>query len=379
MVGTIFFCIFAASNNREIKIMAEYKDYYKILGITDEEKNLSASEFEKILKKKYRANALKYHPDKWVNGTEEEKKEAERKFKEISEANEVLSDPQKRQMYDNGGFEFNSDDFDPFERFRNMAEGFGGGFSDFFGGGRQRVNRGSNVQAHVSMTLEEAYFGGKKKVTVTRQRPCVHCNGTGSADGTTSTCPHCNGRGRISKHIKLGPNAYQTIETICQHCGGTGKKITAPCSHCNGSGLESVTTTETFDFPRGLSDGMVINIPGMGNEPNGGGQNGDLHIIVHISEHSYYTRPDEINLIHYDDVPFNECLLGFKKEYKAIDGTKVVVNAPELTPHGKAFIFKGKGMPHPNNPNIFGDYAVVINYKLPNKLTSEQKKKLKDF
>ena len=144
--------------------MAEYKDYYKILGITDEEKNLSASEFEKILKKKYRANALKYHPDKWVNGTEEEKKEAERKFKEISEANEVLSDPQKRQMYDNGGFEFNSDDFDPFEMFRNMAEGLGGGFSDFFGGGRQRVNRGSNVQAHVSMTLEEAYFGGKKKV-----------------------------------------------------------------------------------------------------------------------------------------------------------------------------------------------------------------------
>ena len=229
------------------------------------------------------------------------------------------------------------------------------------------------------MTLEEAYFGGKKKVTVTRQRPCVHCNGTGSADGTISTCPHCNGRGRISKHIKLAPNAYQTIETICQHCGGTGKKITAPCSHCNGSGLESVTTTETFDFPRGLSDGMVITIPGMGNEPNGGGQNGDLHIIVHIYEHSYYTRPDDINLIHYDDVPFNECLLGFKKEYMAIDGTKVVVNAPELTPHGKAFIFKGKGMPHPNNPNIVGDYAVVINYKLPNKLTNEQKKKLKDF
>ena len=352
--------------------MAEYKDYYEILGV-------SKDASDEDIKKAYRAKALKYHPDKWVNGTEEEKKEAERKFKEISEANEVLSDPQKRQMYDNGGFEFNSDDFDPFEMFRNMAEGFGGGFSDFFGGGRQRVNRGSNVQAHVSMTLEEAYFGGKKKVTVTRQRPCVHCNGTGSADGTTSTCPHCNGRGRISKHIKLSPNAYQTIETICQHCGGTGKKITAPCSHCNGSGLESVTTTETFDFPRGLSDGMVITIPGMGNEPNGGGQNGDLHIIVHISEHSYYTRPDDINLIHYDDVPFNECLLGFKKEYMAIDGTKVVVNAPELTPHGKAFIFKGKGMPHPNNPNIVGDYAVVINYKLPNKLTNEQKKKLKDF
>lgn len=355
------------------------KDYYDILGITEEEKKLSNEEFDKVCKKKYRSSAMKYHPDRWVNGTEEEKKEAEQKFKEIAEANEVLSDPHKRRQYDNGGFEFNADGFDPFEMFRNMAGGFGGGFSDFFGGGRQRVNRGSSVQAHVSMTLEEAYFGGNKKVTVTRQKSCVHCNGTGSADGKSTVCPQCQGRGRIAKHMQLGPNAYQTIETTCQYCGGTGKKITTPCSHCKGSGLESVTTTETFEFPRGLSDGMVINIPNMGNEPNGGGQNGDLHIIVHIYAHSYYTRPDEINLIHYDEVPFNECLLGFKKEYMAIDGTKVVVDAPELTPHGKAFIFKGKGMPHPNNPNIVGDYAVVINYKLPNKLTEEQKKKLKDF
>jgi molecular chaperone DnaJ len=359
--------------------MAEKKDYYEILGITEEEKKLSPSEFEKVLKKKYRANALKFHPDRWANGTDEEKKDAEQKFKEIAEANEVLSDPQKRQMYDNGGFEFNTDGFDPFEMFRNMAGGFGRDFSDFFGGGRQRVNRGSSVQAHVSMTLEEAYFGGDKKVTVTRQKSCVHCNGTGSADGKASTCPHCNGSGVLAKHIQLGPNAYQTIQTTCPHCNGSGKNITMPCSHCKGSGLETVTTTETFDFPRGLSDGMVINVPGMGNEPNGGGQNGDLHIIVHIYPHSYYTRPDEINLIHYDEVPFNECLLGFKKEYMAIDGTKVVVDAPELTPHGKAFIFKGKGMPHPNNPNIVGDYAVVINHKLPNKLTDEQKKKLKDF
>ena len=355
--------------------MAEQKDYYEILGVSKD-----ASDDD--IKKAYRKLAMKYHPDRWANGTEDEKKEAEQKFKEIAEANEVLSDPQKRQMYDSGGFEFDADGFDPFEMFRNMG-GFGG-FSSMFdgmfsGGGRQRIKRGSNVQTHVSMTLEEAYFGGEKKVTVTRQKSCVHCNGTGSADGKISTCPHCNGSGVLAKHIQLGPNAYQTIQTTCPHCNGSGKNITMPCSHCKGSGLETVTTTETFDFPRGLSDGMVLNFPNMGNEPNGGGQNGDLHIIVHIYAHSYYTRPDEINLIHYDDVPFNECLLGFKKEYMAIDGTKVVVDAPELTPHGKAFIFKGKGMPHPNNPNIVGDYAVVINHKLPNKLTNEQKKKLKNF
>ena len=133
--------------------MVEQKDYYEILGVSKD-----ASDDD--IKKAYRKLAMKYHPDRWVNGTEEEKKDAEQKFKEISEANEVLSDPQKRQMYDNGGFEFNSEGFDPFDMFRNMAEGFdggfGSGFGDFFGGRRQRVNRGSNVQAHVSMTLEEA-------------------------------------------------------------------------------------------------------------------------------------------------------------------------------------------------------------------------------
>ena len=356
--------------------MANKRDYYEVLGV-------SKDAGDDDIKKSYRKLAMKYHPDRWANGTEEEKKEAEQKFKEIAEANEVLSDPQKRQQYDNGGFEFDASGFDPFEMFRNMTGGFGGfgGMFDgmFGGGGGQRINRGTNVQAHLSMTLEEAYFGGSKNISVTRQKSCVHCNGTGSADGKTSTCPHCNGRGMTSKQIQRGPNSVQIVQTVCQHCGGSGKKITTPCSRCKGSGLESVTTTETIELPRGLADGMVLNMPGMGNEPNGGGQNGDLHVVVHIYPHSYYTRPDEINLIHYDDVPFNECLLGFKKEYMAIDGTKVVVDAPELTPHGKAFIFKGKGMPHPNNPNIVGDYAVVINHKLPNKLTEEQKEKLKNF
>lgn len=357
--------------------MAENKDYYEILGV-----DKSASEDE--IKKQYRKKAMAYHPDRWANGTEEEKKEAEQKFKEIAEAYEVLSDPQKRQMYDNGGFSFNGEGFDPFEMFRNMSGGFGGFedvFGGMFGGGtrRQRVNKGSNIQTQVTLTLEEAYKGGNHTIHITRQKPCVHCNGTGSADGKSSTCAHCNGSGMLTKMEQRGPGAFQMTQTVCPHCKGSGKNITTPCSSCKGSGIEIENSTETITIPAGLSDGMVINIPSMGNAPQGSGVNGDLHVVVRVKPHSYFVRPDEINLIHYEEVPFNECLLGFKKSYKTIDGGTVVVNAPELTPHGESFIFKGKGMPHPNNPNIIGDYAVVINHKLPKKLTKEQKEVLSKF
>jgi molecular chaperone DnaJ len=358
--------------------MTEKKDYYAILEVSKD-----ATEDE--IRKKYRSLAKKFHPDKWTNGSESEKKEAEQKFKDIAEAYEVLSDPQKRQMYDNGGFEFDTSGFDPFEMFRNMT---GGGFGSMFGdlggmfgnmGGGRQVSRGSNIQTNISLTLEEAFEGGNREIVVTRKKSCVHCNGTGSADGKNATCVQCNGTGRITKTMQMGPGAMQVIHTTCPHCNGSGKQIVTPCTKCNGTGLETETVTETIKLPRGLSNGMTININGAGNEAPNGGINGDLHINVYVKEHNYFTRPDELNLIHYDEVPFNECLLGFKKEYNAIDGTKVVVNAPELTPHGKAFIFKGKGMPHPQHPNVIGDYAIVINHKLPKSLTKEQRKKLDNF
>lgn len=358
--------------------MTEKKDYYAILEVSKD-----ATEDE--IRKKYRSLAKKFHPDKWTNGSESEKKEAEQKFKDIAEAYEVLSDPQKRQMYDNGGFEFDTNGFDPFEMFRNMT---GGGFGSMFGdlggmfgnmGGGRQVSRGSNIQTNISLTLEEAFKGGNREIVVTRKKSCVHCNGTGSADGKNATCVQCNGTGRITKTMQMGPGAMQVIHTTCPHCNGSGKQIVTPCTKCNGTGLETETVTETIKLPCGLSNGMTININGAGNEAPNGGINGDLYINVYVKEHNYFTRPDELNLIHYDEVPFNECLLGFKKEYNAIDGTKVVVNAPELTPHGKAFIFKGKGMPHPQHPNVIGDYAVVINHKLPKSLTKEQRKKLENF
>lgn len=360
------------------------KDYYEILGITEEEKKLPTEEFNKVCKKKYRLNAVKFHPDKWANGTEEEKANAEQKFKEIAEANEVLSDPQKRQMYDNGGFEFNADGFNPFEMFRKMAgEGFGGGmFDEIFSrmrGGRQRVEKGSDIHTNITLTLEEAYRGGSKTIKINREKPCSHCNGTGSKDGKDTTCPHCKGQGTITKMHQSRPGSISMHQITCPNCGGTGKIITNPCNHCNGKGVEYVSIEETIDLPRGLNDRMTVSFKGKGNEPKNGGVYGNLHVDVTVLPDPYFNRPDELNLIHYDDVPFNECLLGFTKEYKAIDGSIVKVTVPELTLHGTPFIFKGKGMPNPNNENIVGDYGVVIRYKLPKTLTKEQKEILKNF
>lgn len=344
-------------------MMNTEKDYYKILGIEKNDFN------EDVLKKNYRKLCRQWHPDKFANASEKEQKEAEEKFKEISEAYDVLSDPQKKQQYDFGGDSINMDDI--FNSF---------GFGPFGSRMRQRVNKGTNAKAYVFMTLKDAYSGATKDVKVSRSKACSKCNGTGSSDGKNSTCPHCKGSGMISETTQVGPGSFSMTQRPCPYCHATGKIITKPCIHCNGSGTESETTIESYQIPRGAVNGLIISVPGAGNAPQGGnGVNGDLLIEVVIKEDNYFTRPDEINLIHYAEVPFNECLLGFEKEFEAIDGTKVKVKAPELTPHGKSFIFKGKGMPHYNNPNIVGDYAVVVNYKLPTSLTKEQKKKLKDF
>jgi molecular chaperone DnaJ len=156
--------------------------------------------------------------------------------------------------------------------------------------------------------------------------------------------------------------------------------ITKPCNHCKGSGLEATTSVEKIHIPKGLDDGMVMKVAGLGNIPqDSNGVSGDLMLHINIKDDSYFERYDTMNLVHYEEVPFNEALLGFTKEVKCIDGSTVTVKAPELTKDNQAFVFKGKGMPNMNNNSIFGDYAVVVRYKLPKKLTNKQKETLKNF
>lgn len=364
------------------------KNYYDILGITEEEKKLPQEEFLNLLKQKYRKLAQKYHPDMHVNDTDAQKKEAEERFKEINEANAILSDPEKRKQYDNGGADF-SDFLKNFNHWGFGGSHFGNFFRDSdFGFDSGSGSRGmatvkgddANIRVHVS--LDTAYKGGDIKISYTKAVVCDHCHGTGSNDGKTHECPHCHGTGTIRVEKRQG-NMFMQQVSPCPYCGGSGQVISSPCSECGGTGLKKVKVTETIHVPAGINSGMAFKVPGLGNEaPNVGGRsiNGDLIVIAVVDEDNYFTRVDNVNLVHYDEVPFNEAMLGFKKTYRTIDGGTVEVVAPECTRDGKAFYFRGKGMPDVNSRNgEHGDYAVVIKYKYPTSLTEKQRAALKEW
>lgn len=346
-------------------------DYYKILEITDEEKKLTGKAFNDAVSKHYKKLSLKWHPDRWVNGTEEEKKTAEEKFKEISEAKSVLTDENKRRQYDMGsndnGFGGAGDIYE--DLFRNMNP---------FGGFRQqRVKKGGNIEVTVTVSLKEAFSGGQKTIPVPTEKKCEHCNGTGSEDGKTHVCPHCHGTGQQINSHQNGNMFFQNI-TICPHCNGTGNIINNPCTECHGSGVKTEYSAMTIDIPKGVDNGIVMPIRGKGKIIEDGIP-GDLLIHFNVTEDKYFERSDGCNLIHTEEIKFNKALLGLDLECDTIDGEKITVKIPECTQDGKYFIIKGKGMPDINNPAVRGDMAIVIKYKYPKKLSNSQRDKLKSF
>lgn len=358
----------------------EVKDYYKILGITDEEKKLQGDDFKKAVSKHFRELSLKYHPDRHVNDTDEEKKAAEEKFKEINEANAVLSDHNKRVQYDNGGGDSLTDfinrmrqqgGFDPF------GSPFGFGFGGGFGNHRQAMQRGKDLHISLTISLQDAYNGVSKTIRYARGVKCESCNGTGSSDGKMHKCHYCNGMGMVQETRRQG-NMMFTSTHVCEHCNGTGEEPSKKCDKCNGTGIKRETVTETIDIPAGIGNDMTFCVSGGGDMPKGNGIPGDLLVTVHVQEDSYFKVSDIKNIIHYEDVPIKDALLGFKKKFKMLDGTETEITIPECTPDKKAFLMRGKGMPDVNG-GTNGDYAVVIRYIYPNKLTDKQKEILKDF
>jgi len=340
------------------------KDYYEILGVdrnaTDEE-----------LKKSYRKLSLKYHPDRNPNN-----KEAEEKFKEVSEAYQVLSDKEKRQQYDTfgtiDGSGFNMDAEDIFKSF--FGNHFGFGFDDE---PMQRTYKGTDKTLKINVTLSEIFNNSSKNVTYTVKRPCPHCHGSGSKSGKIEECPHCHGSGQIRNRRSNGRMFMENI-TTCHYCNGTGKHIKDSCAYCNGSGL--VDTKETLNITVPSIDKVLMQTyihRGGGNScQNGLGINGDLRFTFSIINDDSYVIDNEnaLNIIKTIEVPVIDCLLGTSVNVKHLDGKTYSVNVGECTSDGKMYRVQGKGF---RVNNQVGDLYFKVKLAMPNKLSDDDRKILK--
>ena len=361
--------------------MADRKDYYKILEITDEEKKLHGSDFDKILKKKFRALSLKYHPDKNPGD-----KAAEEKFKDVAEAYEVLHDEDKRAKYDNPASNFSFDGFgmDMADIFSKFSSGFG--FEDIFnmnmggpinGQGHYNVqSKGSNIRVRIGVTLEEIFNGAKKTIRYERLEKCKHCHGTGMDEHSKrETCPVCGGTGS-----KFETNGRMQIITQCPNCGGSGHIITNPCKECGGSGLVRKKHELEIEIPKGAVDGMQYTITGQGNAGNGEHSvNGDLFVLFTEIENERFLRTGN-NLRTPIKVPLIDTLLGCEIEIETIDGKKLKTKIPECTEDGSELMFRGYGM-YDYMTGARGDMIGVVMAIIPKKLSNEEKEtllKLKD-
>ena len=349
------------------------KGYYKLLGVAE-----NATDEE--IKRKYRALALKWHPDRWVNGTDKEKADADKKFKEINEAYTVLSDRQKRMSYDMGFDENGTPNQDPW--------GFSGDFS-FFTGGNQRpkpenvIIRGEDIIIQLDVDMFDANNGSTKTVHYPLRKPCTHCNGTGAEGGVPKykNCLHCGGSG-IYRQTRINGFMTMVTETDCPVCHRTGKVISNPCSECNGTGLEKTATMETIEVntPAGIGPGDRLNISGVGGYPEGGnGIRGDLIITINVIIPEGYSVIDNRRTVVYEmNVPFYDAMLGCEMDVKLPSGKIIKQKIEEGTEHGKEFVYKNEGLKHIDG-SIHGDFIAKVVYSGVGNLTKEQKTLLTKF
>ena len=357
--------------------MAEQKrDYYEVLGV---DKNAD----EAAIKKAYRALAKKYHPD--MNPGDAE---AEKKFKEASEAYAILSDPEKKRQYDQyghsafeggggaggfGGFDFNSADF---------GDIFGDIFGDLFGGGRRgRANngpmKGANLRTSVRITFEEAVFGVDKEIELTLKDECTTCRGTGAKPGTSpETCPKCGGKGQVVFSQQSFFGTVRNVQT-CPDCGGSGKIVKEKCTDCHGSGYIANKKKIQVSIPAGIDNGQSVRIREKGEPGVNGGPRGDLLVEVIVQRHPIFQRQD-YNIYSTVPVSFAVAALGGEVVIDTVDG-KVIYDVKAGTQTDTKVRLKGKGVPSLRNKEVRGDHYVTLVVQVPDKLSHEAKELLKQF
>ncbi|MBR3500974.1 MAG: molecular chaperone DnaJ [Bacteroidales bacterium] len=366
--------------------MAEKRDYYEVLGLQK-----GASEDD--IKQAYRKAALKWHPDRWVNGTDAEKKTAEEKFKEASEAYSVLSDKDKRAKYDQfgfagvdgGGAQDWSQGFGSLNDILNNLFGgaFGGAFSGFggfggFGGGSQgrQKQRGRDIRTRVRLTLSEIANGCVKEVTLERNRPCPDCGGKGAKNSSDiKTCPTCKGAGQV-QHVTNSLFGRTITYNVCPQCGGEGEIVTNPCRSCGGTGLIRRKDTVSIKIPAGIESGMQITIRGEGHSAPHNGANGDLLVVIEEIEDENLKREGQ-NLFYTKIISVTDAILGCEISVPCLDGDqKLKLDAG--TQSGYVTRLRGKGLPALNGYGK-GDLYVKILVWIPHKLSRDEKRALEDM
>jgi len=357
------------TTNHEPRIMA--KDYYELLGV---DRNASQEELKKI----YRKLAVKYHPDKNPND-----KEAEDKFKELSHAYEILSDPAKRSQYDQfgesafqgggfGGFNFH----DPFDIFQQVFGGaFGNVFEDMFGFGGQTRNgprRGRDLEYGLKLDFLEAVKGTEKEIKVRRFEACSECRGSGAAAGSEKvTCSKCGGQGQVRQ-----ATGFISLVRTCDACGGAGQVIKQPCLKCDGSGREEKTKKISGHVPAGVDSGTRVRLSSEGEAGAKGGSAGDLYVSISVREHEFFSRR-EYDLLYVASASFPQLVFGDEIKVPGIDG-EVDLSIPPGTESGQIFKLKGKGIKRLDRHSR-GDQLVKVSVTVPKNLNAHQKKILREF
>jgi molecular chaperone DnaJ len=353
------------------------RDYYEVLGVPK-----SSSKDE--IKKAYRKLAIKYHPDRNPGN-----KAAEEKFKEATEAYEVLADDKKRQAYDQFGFAGvegmaggGAHDFSSvFRDFEDIFGDFSGFFDSFFGGGTRsrkrstsRGRRGADLRYDIKIPFEQAVFGTKVDISFVRNEACITCNGTGADKGSgKKLCPSCGGSGQVRRN-----SGFFSIASTCSTCNGEGEIIEKPCSECSGRGLVKKNKKIKVTIPPGIENGRRIHIPEQGDGGLNGGPSGDLYVFVHVLSHKFFER-DGNDVYCMIPVSITQAALGAEIYVTTLDDKKVKVKIPPGTQNGKVLRLRNEGIPYLQYSDRKGDMYITIRVVVPKRLSNKEQQLLKEL